>query len=82
MAASKTARKPKLMAENSASRDSPAYSAIPASPVLADVTTVLSAPLSGLVAGLGAGLVAGLWPASVGVSVFALRLSWQTVDFS
>ena len=57
----------------SASRDSPAYSAIPASPVLADVITVFSAPLSGLVAGLVAGLVSGLWPDSVGISVFSLR---------
>ena len=58
----------------SASRDSPAYSAIPASPVLADVIIVFSAPLSGL--------VDGLWPDSVGSSVFSLRLKPQTVHSS
>ena len=56
----------------SASRDSPAYSAIPASPVLGDVA-VFSAPPSGLVSGPP--------PCRVGISV-SLRSKPQTVHSS
>lgn len=63
----------------SVSRDSPAYRAMPASPVLGDLAAPVVPPVvPGIVV---PGVVVPL-PDSTGITVFSLRLKWQTVHSS